>query len=137
MNEYCIQNQTKIKQALTVQFLVSFAGGSTSEIKISLEAFKHAAYCNEKAFRATWIISRSLKAPCKPSLKSQSQCQVKRDTANVGKIPPTTSPVKPPSPRCGFRCINQHTEKTCESFELCSEGLLLPVKTQDKIPRLT
>lgn len=127
------QNRTSINCLISGQL----CGWSTTDIKTSLEAFKHIAYCNEKAFRAIWIISRSLKAPCKPSLKCQSQSLTKRDTANAGKIPPTNSPVKPPSPRYWFSCINQHIETNCESFQLCSEGLLLSIKRQDKICSLT
>ena len=127
------QNQTSINCLISGQLW----GWSPMEIKTSLEAFEHIAYCNEKAFRATWIISRSLKAPCKPSLKCQRQSLVKRDTANAGKIPPTSSPVKPSPPRYWFNCINQHIEMTHESFQLCSEGLLLPIKRQDKICCLT
>lgn len=127
------QNQTSIKCLISGELW----GWYTMEIKTSLEAFKHIAYCNEKAFHATWIISRSSKPPCKPPLKCQSQYLVKRDTANAGKIPLTNSPVKPPSPRYWFSYINQHIEMTCESFQLCSEGLLLPIKRQDKISCLT
>lgn len=109
LNEHSLQNQTKIKQALTVYLQVSF-GGIYHRNKSLPGSFQ----MQFRSFLEAWSLLEG------SSLKWHSQSLVKRHTANWGKIPPTNSSAKPPSPRYWFRCINQHIKMTCESFQLCS-----------------